>query len=101
MLTLYYILCAVAIAVMTGAVIIAVRLRRIASGGHIGNTVNVLLAFVVLFFIGYIVAPWLARYPELANLLMAGVFVAGAVFVVMVMRLLEQLVSKVLEELRL
>jgi hypothetical protein len=101
MLTLYYVLCALAITVMTGAMLIALRLRRLASGGHIGSTVNVLIAFIGLFFAGYVVAPWLARFPEVANLLMAGVFVAGAVFVVLVLRLLEKLMGKVLSELRL
>lgn len=101
MLTLYYVLCATAIAVMAAAVVLVFRLRRIARGGHIGGTVNLLLAFIMLFFAGYVVAPWLARYPAAANLLMAGVFVAGALFVVTVLRVLEKLVVKVLEELRL
>lgn len=101
MTTVYYVLCAAAIMIMAVAVVLVFRLRRLARGGHIGGTVNLLLAFIVVFLAGYAVAPWLARYPAAANLLMAGVFVAGALFVVTVLRVLEKLVVKVLEELQL
>jgi hypothetical protein len=61
-----------------------------------------LAAFIVLFLIGYLAAPFAPALPEsVAHLLTAVVFLLGAVFVVIVLRLIEALVKQVFEELEL
>jgi hypothetical protein len=102
MVGVFYVVIGLAIVVMLGALVLVVRLRKIARGGRIGRVVNVLAAFVVFFLTGYLAAPFAPALPEsAANLLTAVVFLFGAVFVVIVLRLIETLVKQVFEELEL
>jgi hypothetical protein len=98
---MYFSLCGLAIAAMAVALVQALRLRRIATGGYVGRQVTWLIVFIAVFLIGYVAAPFLPTFPEVANLLMAGVFLAGALFVLQVMRMFNALVREVMQALRL
>ncbi len=102
MLTIFYAVIALAVAVMIAALMLVLRLRRIARGGRIGRVLNILAAFIVFFLLGYLAAPFAPSLPSsAAHLLTAVVFLFGAVFVVIVLRLIEELVKQVFEELEL
>jgi hypothetical protein len=87
---------------MLAALALVLRLRRIARGGRVGRVVNLLVGFIVFFLVGYLVAPFTpALPPAVAHLLTAIVFLFGALFVVIVLRLIDALVRQVFEELEL
>lgn len=98
----FYSVVGCAIAVMLGALVQVFRLRQIARGGSVGRVVNVLAGFISFFTIGYLVSPFFLLLPaSVVHLTAAIIFLFGAVFVVLVMRLIESLVRKVFEELDL
>lgn len=98
----YYVLCAVAIVMIFVALVLVLRLRRFAKGGYVGQAVNVLLVFILFFLVAYLVTPFLLSIPpEYGFILMGVVFLFGALFVVLVLRLIDSLVRKVFEELDL
>jgi hypothetical protein len=102
MLVLFYALIAGAIAFMIAGLIMAIRLRVTAPGGSIGKVVRLLIAFIVLFMLGYLAAPFMPYLPAQAGLILVGViFFFGAVYVVLVLWLIGNLVRKVMDELRL
>ncbi len=98
----FYGMIACAIVTMLTALFKVVRLRRVARGGAIGGAVNILAGFVVLFLVGYLGAPLMPRVPlELSLVFVGAIFLFGAVFVVLVLKLIEDLVRKVLTDLKL
>jgi hypothetical protein len=101
-LTVFYALIGGAIALMGVGLFMAIRLRRLASGGAIGRVVSLLLALIVLFVAAYLVAPLLPSLPPEAALILVGVvFFFGALYVVLVLRLIARLMQKVLGALEL
>jgi hypothetical protein len=101
-LTVFYVLIAGAIALMGAGLFMALRLRRIASGGAIGRVVSLLLALIVLFLGAYLFAPMLPSFPpEFSFVLVGVVFFLGAIYVVLVLRLVTRLMQKVLGALEL
>jgi hypothetical protein len=102
MLGVFYAVIVLAVGVMVAALALVLRLRKVARGGRIGRVVNLLVGFILFFLIGYLVAPFTPRLPpSVAHLLTAIVFLFGAVFVVIVLRLIDALVRQVFEELEL
>jgi hypothetical protein len=101
MLTAYYTIISLALAVMIYALATAIRLRRVARGGKIGRVVAVLTGFIVFFLLGYLAGPFLPMLddPAYGLMLTAVVFLFGALFVVLVLRIIEALVRKVFQEL--
>jgi len=102
-LILFYALISLAILVMVVGLIQVIRLRRLAPGGKIGRVVGILLAFIVLFLLGYLAGPFL---PLLGDsiwplILTSVVFLFGAVFVVLVLRLIQTLIQQVFKELEM
>ena len=83
-----YGLAGLAILVMGVNALLAVRLKRAILGGEVGEKWGLLTALIVVFFVCYLFSP-LALYfaipPEYLNLLVFGVFLFGAVFVLVVM----------------
>ena len=79
-----YGLAAVAIVVMAGNVVQAIRLRRAIVGGEVGTKWSLLTFLIAFFFVGYLVSP-LAIYfrlpKEILDLMVFAVFLFGAVFV--------------------
>lgn len=103
MLVLYYTIISLAIVVMLVGLVLVFRLRKIAPGGKIGRVVGAMLGFIVLFLMGYLAGPFL---PMLGDsiwplILTAVVFLFGAVFVVLVLRLIHQLIQQVFKELEM
>ena len=102
MLIAYYVVSALAIAAMLVSLVLVVRLRRTARGGSIGRVVNVLFAFILLFLAGYLLMPIVPRLPvEAAYVFTAAVFLFGAIFVIIVLRLIGSLIVKVFDELEM
>lgn len=88
MIYVAYGLAGLAILVMGVNAVLAVRLKRAILGGEVGERWGLLTALIVAFFVCYLFSP-LALYfaipPEYLNLLVFGVFLFGAVFVLVVM----------------
>ena len=101
-MVLFYVVISAAIAVMMVALVVVWRLRRLTRGGSIGRVVNLLGAFVVLFLVGYLATPILQRLKgDMALIAMAFVLLFGAIFVVLVLRVIQGLVGQVIKDLRL
>ncbi|MFN2149001.1 MAG: hypothetical protein ACK2T2_11455 [Anaerolineales bacterium] len=91
MLWVSYGLSLVAIITMVINVFLAVRLRRAMIGGVIRSRWNILTNLMVVFLLGYILSPLLLvfRLPlEYMGLVVFLVFLFGAVFVAIVIRIL-------------
>lgn len=88
MIYVAYGLAALAILVMGINAVLAVRLKKAILGGEVGEKWGLLTALIVVFFVCYLFSP-LALYfaipAEYLNLLVFGVFLFGAVFVLVVM----------------
>lgn len=87
MLYVAYGLAFLAIIVMGVSVVQATRLRRAIVGGEVGEKWGLLTMLITVFFLGYVASP-LALYfeipPQYLNVLVFGVFLFGAVFVLVV-----------------
>ena len=102
MLIGFYVIIAAAVVTMLFALGLAFRLRRVARGGKVGRVVNLLTVFIALFLTSYLCGPIFPRLSAAAvSLFTALVFLAGAVFVVIVLRVLDSLVRQVFDELKL
>jgi hypothetical protein len=100
MLVAYYVVVAMAIVTMIVGFSMALGLKKMAPGGTIGKVVNWLLTLIVLFVGGYFVTPFMPRMTMEVNLLFtASIFFFGGVFVVLVLWLIRNLISRVMEEL--
>lgn len=87
-----------AIAVMLYALYRVIKLRGRVPGGVVRSTWNFLGSLVVLFTLGYLATPFFPMLSaELQQLLVGVIFLAGAVFVVVVVNLF----GRVVEELGL
>jgi hypothetical protein len=100
MLTIFYMIVVAALAVMIVDLVMVFRLRSIAPGGTIGKVINILIYFIFIFMAGYAVAPFMPGLPLTTNLiLVALIYLFGAVFVAIVLWLLKSLIEKVVKEL--
>jgi hypothetical protein len=91
-----YGLAALAIVVMGIDVVLAVRLRRAIVGGEVGQKWGLLTLLVGVFFAGYLVSPlaiWFQIPTQYLNMLVFGVFLAGAVFVWVVIGIIRDTLS--------
>jgi len=87
-------LCLAAIVVMLYALYRVLSLKKKIPGGVVGSTWNFLSMLIVLFTIGYLTTPFFPMLPQAAKDLLVGViFLAGAVFVVIVINLFYKVVS--------
>jgi hypothetical protein len=96
MVYLAYALSLAAIVVMAVNVIQAFKLKRAIVGGEVGEKWSLLTTLIAVFFVGYLLSP-LALYfqipSEYLNLLVFGVFLFGAVFVMVVIGIIRQALS--------
>jgi hypothetical protein len=84
----YYVLSVLAIAVMAVNVYRAFRLKKAIPGGEVGEKWNHSLYLILFFFAGYILSPLLLRIsPESKDIIIALVFLFGAVFVFLMITL--------------
>lgn len=85
-----------ALAVMAFGLYSVLRLRSRIPGGAARTSWNALAGLVALFMAGYLLAPFFPRMDGELQLLVVGlIFLFGAVFVVVVIRLFERVVRDV------
>lgn len=87
-------LCLTAILVMLYALYRVFSLKKKIPGGVVGSTWNFLTMLIVLFTIGYLTTPFFPMLPQAFKDILVGViFLAGAVFVVIVINLFYKVVT--------
>ena len=95
---LFIILSVAAILVMVYALYSALTLKRKIPGGKVKSTWNVLTALIIMFTVGYLATPFFRLLPqEVKDILVGVIFLAGAIFVVIVIKLY----FKIIEDLGL
>ena len=83
-----------AIAVMAWCFITMLRLSGSIPGGVVGRHWRLLRLLVGLFLLGYLVTPFFTQLPpELINSLVALIFLFGAVYVLVTVRLIHKIIS--------
>ena len=91
---LYYIISAVAIVIMAVNVFKAFTLKKAIVGGEVGEKWNLSVYLIVFFFIGYIISPlFLHISPESKDIVISLVFLFGAIFVFMMIRLIFSVIT--------
>jgi hypothetical protein len=92
--SLFLVLSIAAIAVMFYALYSAISLRNKVPGGKVKSTWSILTGLIVMFALGYISTPFFRLLPaEIKDLLVGVIFLAGAVFVVIVIKLFFRIVE--------
>lgn len=100
MVYIFYVLVGTGFLIMLAGMVLAIRLRSLARGGAVGSVVTLLIFLVSCFAVGYAAALFMPGMSvEIAWLMTAGIFFLGAIFVVMVLRLITTLSQKILREL--
>ena len=96
--TLFLLLSGTAVLVMVYALYSALSLKSKIPGGKVKSTWNMLTALIGMFTIGYLATPFFRLLPqEVKDVLVGVIFLAGAVFVVIVIKLY----FKIIEDLGL
>ncbi len=92
MLIVSYLLSVAAIAVMVTNAVLALRLRKVMIGGEVGDRWNLLTTLIVVFLGGYIIGPVLLflNVPvETMGVMVFAVFFLGAIFVLVVIKIIK------------
>jgi hypothetical protein len=98
MKTLFLLLSISAILVMLYALYSSFALKHKVPGGKVKSTWGILNGLIVMFTIGYLATPFFQLLPQdIKDLLVGVIFLAGAIFVVIVTKLL----FKIIEDLGL
>jgi predicted membrane channel-forming protein YqfA (hemolysin III family) len=85
-----------AIAVMFYALYSAFILRHRVPGGKVRSTWNFLTGLIVMFTVGYLSTPFFRLLPqEFKDALVGVIFLAGAVFVLIVIKLFYKIVEDI------
>ncbi len=83
-----------AVVVMLYALFRAFALRKRVPGGKVRETWNMLSGLIVMFTVGYLATPFFRLLPqEIKDVLVGVIFLAGAVFVVIVINLFIKIVE--------
>jgi predicted membrane channel-forming protein YqfA (hemolysin III family) len=91
---LFMLLSITAIAVMFYALYSAFILRHRVPGGKVKSTWNFLTGLIVMFSVGYLSTPFFRLLPQEAKDALVGViFLAGAIFVLIVIKLFYKIVE--------
>ena len=94
--TIFLVLSSTAVVVMFYALYSAVSLRHKIPGGKVKSTWNVLTGLIVMFTAGYVATPFFRLLPaEIKDLLVGVIFLAGAIFVVIVIKLFFKIVEDI------
>lgn len=92
-----YVLSTAAIAVMAlNLVLIISLLSRFTGGGQVKGRVQLLLALIALFLVGYVASPFLMAlglFQDIAAILAFGVFFFGALYVTVTIFVLRKIFS--------
>lgn len=95
---LVWLINAIAIAIMSGCLFLATRLRTRISGGLIKKKVDYLFWLILFFTAAYLVPPFLAWLPEdLRPLLVALFSIAGAIYVTISVKLVDDIIRTLTE----
>jgi hypothetical protein len=79
---------------MLYALFLAFSLRSKVPGGKVRSTWNFLTSLIVLFAVGYLSTPFFRLLPEnIKDLLVGVIFLAGAIFVAIVIKLFIRIVE--------
>lgn len=88
----------VAILVMFYCLYLVLSLKSSIPGGMIGKRWNFLTLLVALFTIGYLATPFFDRLPiEILRLVVSCIFIFGAVYVVVTIRLIFNIIRELSE----
>lgn len=91
---LFLVLSVTAIAVMFYALFSALALRKKIPGGKVKSTFTVLVSLIVMFTVGYLATPFFQLLPQsIKDILVGVIFLAGAIFVVIVIKLFFKIVE--------
>ncbi|OGW34082.1 MAG: hypothetical protein A2010_15585 [Nitrospirae bacterium GWD2_57_9] len=92
--SIFLVLSLVSIVVMFFALYQAFVLKKKVPGGKVKETWDFLAGLIVLFFAGYLSTPFFRMLPpEIKDVLVGVIFLAGAVFVLIVVKLLYKIVE--------
>ncbi len=95
---LFLVLSVAAILVMLYALYSAFTLKGKIPGGKVKSTWNVLTSLIIMFTVGYLATPFFRLLPpDIKDVLVGVIFLAGAIFVVIVIKLY----GKIIEDLGL
>jgi hypothetical protein len=84
------------IGVMLYALYMALILRHRVPGGKVRSTWNVLSGLIVMFTVGYLSTPFFRLLPpELKDVLVGVIFLAGAIFVIIVIKLFFNIIEDI------
>ncbi|PIR09855.1 MAG: hypothetical protein COV51_01865 [Gallionellaceae bacterium CG11_big_fil_rev_8_21_14_0_20_60_62] len=87
-----------AILIMFYCLYLVLSLKSSIPGGMIGKRWNFLTMLVVLFSIGYLATPFFDRIPaETLRLVVSAIFVFGAIYVVVTVRLIYNIIRELTE----
>jgi len=91
---LFLTLSVAAILVMLYALYSALALKSKVPGGKVKSTWNVLTSLIIMFTVGYLATPFFRLLPpEIKDVLVGVIFLAGAIFVVIVIKLYFQIIE--------
>ncbi len=92
--TIFLVLSIAAIMVMFYALFSALALRKKVPGGKVKATWNALSGLIVMFSVGYLATPFFQLLPpDIKDILVGLIFLAGAIFVVVVTKLFVKIVE--------
>jgi len=92
--TLFLVLSNAAIVVMLYGLYSAFSLKGKIPGGKVKSTWNILAGLIVMFTAGYLMTPFFRLLPqEIKDVLVGVIFLAGAVFVVIVVKLFFRIIE--------
>ena len=92
--TLFLVLSNAAIVVMLYALYSSFTLKSKIPGGKVKATWNILTGLIVMFTIGYLATPFFRLLPqEFKDILVGIIFLAGAIFVVIVIKLFYKIIE--------
>ncbi len=93
---LFLVLSVLSIVVMLYALYSALIFRHKVPGGKVKSTWNFLAGLIVMFSIGYISTPFFRLLPqEIKDVLVGVIFLAGAIFVLIVIKLFFKIVEDI------
>jgi len=87
-----------AIAIMLYCLYLVVMLKQKVPGGIVGKQWNFLLGLVAMFTVGYLSTPFFGIIPEgVLRLIVSGIFLFGAIYVVITVKLIYQIIKELSE----
>lgn len=93
---LFLVLSVLSIVVMLYALYSAFILRHKVPGGKVKSTWNFLTSLIVMFSAGYLSTPFFRLLPkEIKDVLVGVIFLAGAIFVLIVIKLFYKIVEDI------